>query len=445
MLLVKRLAGMVEKFLFALAVINFPRYLYWRALFSRRFAHDTRTFKYVLYLRPTDPGFSDLPTSMDWLIKQGVVSRDELLFVVDAKIGAQYLAQIKAIGYHYVYFPEMLKKANLRLLLDKLKMIAQQLTGTNAGRRLTLKAYLSVLRQAYAWEAFYQQYQVGTFIAIQEPGNPARYLYQKTHGSRSIFLYLSSAYLGDSPYNGYYSRLIFDRLLTSKIPLIKFQRYENYFDRYQDIGIINADLIRRLKADRPKLAELAKQLNIPSDKTIISVFDDNSDTYDTMPIADARDYVNWLKMALEADQRLFFLYKPRSLSVFSREPELRRAFERLVNHERCLFVPGLVKKYSAIELMALSELVITVFSSSTLTEALAGGVKAICFRPRSEINSPFWSKMEEQPELIFHDRDQMSRQIDHWLKTPAERQTACRAIDSYCDGQALKRLKDALK
>jgi polysaccharide biosynthesis PFTS motif protein len=308
-----------------------------------------------------------------------------------------------------------------------------------------------MLQTAYRWEIFYTRTSVGTFISRQEPGGISRALLQKMHGSSNLFLYLSSTHHENSAVKTYYTMMAVDKFVSSKIPVEEFRTLDNYIDDYCDIGVINADLIRRLRVDAKAIAAIKDKNRIPAGSRAVTVFDDNSDTYSTYSVKNMRYYLQMVISLVNRYEDIYFFYKPRVTSVFARDEELRSLYNTLVAHPRCRLILPDDPDHTAIDLMAASDLVLTVYTSSTLTEALAAGIKTVCYKPRDTFEDDFWEKIEAMPHVCAHDQAELETDLDYWLLADRIKEFAALIdnhvkpkIDGYCDGRALERLKNIL-
>jgi predicted nucleotidyltransferase len=245
--------------------------------------------------------------------------------------------------------------------------------------------------------------------------------------------------------------MVYDKYISSMLPIEGSRANDNLINEYIDIGIINSDYIHRIRENKELVKKYKSDLGIPIDKIIISVFDSNTDNCDLIPISDVLFFMKTILKLLDSNEELFFIFKPLVLNIFNRDIELLRTFEQLKNHNRCFFAISPNFPYAACELIGISDLVITVFASSILTEALSGGIKTVCLAPRNNSYSEFWDTIGKIPNLCFNSYEQLQEIVEYWLmditgenfKTWQDEYVKS-YIDQYCDGQALLRLKHIL-
>lgn len=402
-----------------------------------------KSYKYGIYLRATDCGISNKPNSMDFMIKEGIIDKQETLFVIDGPLGggeASYLSALKERGYDYCQFSSLARALGLKeyylKIYPQLRTMRQALLASFPVQFFFTRVAMNMLQTAYLWEIFYAYTTVRTFIARQEPGGISRALLQKKQGSSNVFLYLSSTHHENSAVKTYYTLMAVDKFVSSKIPVEEFQTLDNYIAEYCDLGVINADLVRRMRAGQP----------VP--KRVVTIFDDNSDTYSTYSFKNMRYYLEMVINMVERYQDVHFFYKPRVTSVFARDEALNALYKKLTAHPRCRVVLPTDPELTAIDLMARSELVLTVYTSSTMTESLSSGIKTVCYKPKDAYEDDFWTKIENMPYVCAHDQAELETNLDYWLLADREREFdelmekhIKPKIDGYCDGRALERLK----
>jgi hypothetical protein len=288
---------------------------------------------------------------------------------------------------------------------------------------------------------------------MQDPGNIARTIWQDKHGSKSVYINLSSSYFTYVTHAArtYYTMMIHDSYLSSMLPIEGAKRNSNRIKEYADIGVVAADFIRRINNDPAEIKKYKAVLGIPEDKRLISFFDDNGDTYDILPLETNISFMENVLKLLDSDSSLFLIFRPRQEEIFQRSGKMLEIYGKLQKHARCLIAPNPVFPYSPYEIMGISDLVITVFSSSILTEALSAGLKTICFAPGRDVYPDFWNRMGKIPGIYVKSYEELRDLANYLLKDKtgenAKRQESYvkDCIDRYCDGKAISRISDYLK
>jgi hypothetical protein len=451
---VKKIVSYVFSLKYRFELLNFGEIMFLLLPFGRFVKSERKIFKYGVFLRRTDTGLADKPNSMDFLIKEGAIQKEESIFIMDGTSGPisdDYMSKVALSGYAYCHFGEMLKcvsKAEyMGSFYKKNKQAVEILKKVNTSSNLVLRNFVSILLTVYAWEVFYSKYYVETFIGIQEPGALARALWQKKNGSKYYFIYLSSYPLKETATKTYYSNIVADKLITSVQPIKGFKQQGNNFQEYYDCGIINSAIVRRMKSDSRIIERLKKRLRIEKDTKVMSVFDNSSDSFDTMPFCDMLKLLGILIQLLGKNKDTTIVYKLRDLGVFQRSEEIKRLFSLLCNHNRCRVIKN--NEYSVLEVLSISDIVITVPLSSVFTEALSAGINTVCFITQDYLIEEFDDSSAWISRIFAQDYNQLSECINYWAADKdnvkfAEfmRDYVKKNIDTFCDGQALARLAD---
>lgn len=441
-------------FLRNMAVLNFFSEIMLVLMpFKGRSVTEKRKYKYGMFLRRTDGGISDCPSSMDFLIKEGVIKKEDVIFVMDGtsgSIGDNYLSRVSSSGYTYCLFSEMKKSMSkadyYKSVYKTIKKASSLLASTWPSNNFVAENFIGAINIINVWEMFYSAFSVAVFIGIQEPGSLARVLWQHKHTSRYYFINISSN-VYSSPIKTYYSKIIGDKFISSRIPIRENIKMGNMFAEYVDIGIINADFIRKIRNDPVAGNKIRSDLNLNNNTILITVFDDNSDSYDTIPFNDSMEYLKMLLKLLEDMDKVRLIYKPRALSIFKRTDKIKTLFDQLKNHPRCSVISN--NAYSSMEIMAISDLIVTVPLSSTFTEALSAGLKTIGFVCSADLMKKYSVNINRAYKIFAYDYTELLECVKYWLSDQSNEafkefneQFIKNKIDPYCDGQATKRLRE---
>ncbi len=432
----------------------FPGLVYLFTPFGKTGAAKKKEYKYGIYLRRTDPGISSKANSMDFLIKEGIVKKEDTLFVMDGTSGVideAYASNVSASGYDSCLFSDMIasisREDHKRSVHTSLKKAVSIFKSAKSRSLLVLKEYLSILNIIRKWETFYTIYNVGLFFGVQEPGAVARALWQKTHGSGYCFIYLSSNIMKHVATKTYYSNIIADKLVSSMIPVSEFKEQKNHIGQYCDVGVMNADRIRRIRADEKKTSEIRSFLNIADSRYIVAVFDDNSDSYDTMPIHEIEKFMEILVRLLDEAKDTIYVYKPRALTIFNRNERIKKMYEKIRSHKSCRLVEN--NTVSALETMGVCDVVLTVPLSSTFTEALSAGIKTLCFVGQNYMIEGFNDGSVRDRDMFADNYEDISKNISKLLSDGQKDASQAfvegfvkKHVDRFCDGKAFDRMRE---
>lgn len=434
----------------------FPGLVYLFTPFGKTRVVKKKGYKYGIYLRRTDPGISSKANSMDFLIKEGIVKKEDTLFVMDGTSGIideAYASNVSASGYDSCLFSKMAanisREDHKRSVHPSLKKAVSVFKAARSRSLLVLREYISILNIIRKWETFYTIYNVGLFFGVQEPGAVARALWQKTHGSGYCFIYLSSNIMKHVATKTYYSNIIADKLVSSMIPVSEFKEQKNHIGSYCDVGVMNADIIRRIRADEKKTSEIRASLNIAGSRHIVAVFDDNSDSYDTMPIHEIEKFMEILVRLLDEAKDTVYVYKPRALTIFNRNERIKKMYEKIRSHKSCRFVEN--NTVSALEIMGICDAVLTVPLSSTFTEALSAGIKTLCFVGQNYMVEGFYDGSVRERDMFTDNYEDISKNISKSLSDGQKDASQAfiegfvkKHVDRFCDGKAFDRMRECI-
>jgi len=415
-----------------------------------------KRYRCGILLRRTDPGISDLPNSMDFLVRSGAVKKEDVLFIMDGtsgRIGDKYASNVSAAGYDNCRFDKMMKDIGraeyLKSIYPELKNAVKALKRSKPHGVLVLREYVSILKIIFEWEIFYLRYQVEMFFGVQEPGMIARALWQKKHGSRYCFIYLSSNEMKYVATRTYYSNIIADKLISSMIPVAEFKEQRNYFSEYHDIGILNSEIIRNLRIDDNNNKKMRTALGIEGYRKVVAVFDDNSDSYDTMPFSDVIRFSEILLQLLNEMTDTVFIYKPRVVKIFGRDLMISGLYEKIRASRNCIVIDN--NQYSSFDIMGICDLVLTVPLSSTFTEALSAGIKTVCFVRQKHMVERYGDDKQWTSKLFCDDYPSVKGSTDFWLSDHGDiflnefmNGFTRKRIDQYCGESSFKRLNNVL-
>jgi hypothetical protein len=104
--------------------------------------------------------------------------------------------------------------------------------------------------------------------------------------------------------------------------------------------------------------------------------------------------------------------------------------------------------YPAYQIMGICDVVIGGFGSSVPMESIAGGIPALCYRPKRVCGDHF--TINSFQKFCFDSYDELNDYIQFWVNADKNvienfRQNYTMPyVDQYCDGNARKRLSELL-
>jgi len=397
------------------------------------------------------------------LVKENRIVREDLLYVVDSKISEGNLKKVKSDGFNCCSFIEMAKNFNFwryvkEILPPAITRQKRVLSCTNKKALLT-RVYFRTLRSYIFWEMFYKKYHVDDFITIQDPGEVARALLQKSHGSKNTFIYLSSYHFVIEVANSYSQAIIYcsciprDRFISSKTAISLFKENNgNLISNYIDTGILLSSIVFRVRQDKTLKERIRRELGIPEDKIIISYFDTPAGRLRWFNDAEGAQVIADILKLLKSHKEYFLVYKPKKdYRKFPADSLMQKGVRELIRSERTLYIDITKQKYQAQHIIGASDLIISGFGSSAGFEAVTGGVKNVFYAANERYNSDTFM-INKLPRFCAYGYKRLEEYTDYWLNQCGEsvfrdfqEQYIKKHIDSYCDGRALDRLEDILK
>lgn len=397
---------------------------------------------------------------MDFLESADGVNPQSAMYFINHKISEHHLKMIKTSGYDCCYFKEMIKNFDRREYFNGIylsaKRIVQKMTQQDNKKALITESYLRLLRSYIAWEIFSNNYEIKTSLFVQDPSDVAGALLRKKHAVDNVFIYYSTQYdvLAredmDTFTEIYYGLIIADVMISSRMSNDYFKRNANPIGRYEECGVLWADIASKIKQDPLARQRIKNELGIPEDKIIIGFFSPGVGRSGFLNNEESIQMIEDIYQFLEKNKEYYIVFKPRKMGKFKQDSELSRKFNELINHKRVCDASARASHYKAYHLMGVCDLVIGGFGSSVPLEAAAAGIKSVCYVPprfnnRAIIINTF-------PRFCAGDYKQLEEYAHYWLHQCNEddfrqfQNTYIRKhVDSFCDGQAMKRLQSALE
>ena len=420
-----------------------------------------KTYKYGLHLWNNSFGDS-VPYFVDTLVDNNKLKHKDILYVMDKMVIKENLNKLEVKGYNYCYFGKMVKECSLGEYIKKIyttvRVHKNKLFSINSSKVLLPQAYLKALRWYILWEIFYLRYSISTFIAVQEPGNISRSLAQKKHGSDNIFIFMSSSVPvcpqeKNGVINSYYSFMIYDEIISGKISIDYFKKNGNFIQRYTESGIVKSDIVYKVKNNIELKNKIKRELGIPENKIIIGFFDTGIGENGMFNNQEGHRMIADVFRLLESNDDYYILYKARGRgNCFLKNSNVKKEFDRLVKHARVYYTNDeLMPQYSGQYFMGIADLVIGAITSSVVLEAVAGGIKTVCYIPPGRFNKDVFI-VKHFPCFYASGYEQLEKYTNYWLNQCSnddfynfQQIYIKRYIDKYCDGQAIKRVRSRLQ
>jgi len=443
----------------------FPLWIFSRIRRIYRQRPPKKSFQVGIRIYITDFGFRFPYRSIDFLLDDRKITKDNTLFCVETEIAEEYRRQLKEKSYQAVDLPMILQSVSAHffgtvLLKDFLSFWLVLWKDIFFAPVFVMKTTLKNLRTYFFWKRFTEEYSLKHLVVYNDFGeqhvirnivlsrnNTQSWYYLHSRNSDDVFapenkrdqyVYVSFSYL-------YYDNFV------------RWSRnIENYYkphciQKFLDLGCLWSEHIR-LISQRPDFHKIregySKRVNARTNK-IIAVFDTSfgyGDGYVLQP-QDMILFTEDILRLLEDFPDTLVIFKEKNIrsEVEAECPQILPIYEKLAGHQRCYFSGW---HADASEINAVSDLSITACFSSTTVEALGARKKAIYYDPNGFLKGTYYDKF---PNLVAHSYAELKALVQHYLYEVSEKEfnrwidtVIIDEVDAFADGQAITRLRDLL-
>lgn len=323
---------------------------------------------------------------------------------------------------------------------------------------LIVDTNVSILSDYILWNIFADSYKIKNYVKILNPDLISRTHILSQNNTRTWLIFpdnSSSDYCLDwdetKKNHTYHSFMSYDNTVVyGNITERFFKKHRNQVKKYIKVGVLYSQIVRELKEGRlcSPISTLILKKNLP--KKRIGVFDTSLSDSGHLKIKDGVNFGNDILRLLDELPDVGIIFK--AMKWPGRIPELDPIYDRLRNHERCLFFDMWNEEgVSAVEVIAESDLVISAVYTSTSAEALGAKIKAIYYEAAGrEIGDKYY--FNRFPNFVAHNYDELKKLARYWLYEVTDNEfegflnTYVKdEIDPYLDGQALTRLRKLLR
>lgn len=318
--------------------------------------------------------------------------------------------------------------------------------------KINLNTTRVILSDYIIWNIFIDNHSIDNHIAILLPDNISKNVILSSNNIKTGLIY------PDNSATDYHTgqdekqqtSIIFS-FMNSDYAVIygnKIKRFliynRNNVKNYITLGVLAAQIVRELKEGKSasKLPSLLKKKNLPA--KIIGVFDTSYTEFTPLKIKDGIRFGEDILRLLDDMPEIGVVFKEKKFTSVT--PRLAPVYEKLENHERCVFVRKAECIFST-EVIALSDLVISAAYTSTNAEALGAKTKAIYYDVAgTDIGDNYY--FNKFPNFVAHDYEELKRLVNYWLYEVTDEKfenflnTYVKdEIDPYLDGKAIDRLQ----
>ena len=394
------------------------------------------------------------------LIDEKEFPKEDVLFIDES--GGTNVEDYKKRGYNYTLLKDDRESFSRDLFYNKLikkffpawVRIAFSITEDPA----TFFTSCRIMADYVLWNVFTDGYKIKNYVRRLLPDDVSRLRILKENGAKTWWYFPDNYcvdYHTDWKEGGRIVPVLtfidYDYVVVYGDKLKRFlQGHRNPVGEYIKNGVLFSQIIREIPSGKLK-SNITQYLTgkAKKDTKFVGVFDTTFSLTSPYGVEDGIKFWNDMFRLLEEREDFYMILKPKQKLVVT--PKLLPIFEKFKNHERCTFFSlcggtGI----SASEVIAQSDLVITLAFTSTTAEALAAGKRAVYYDIEGKYrlgNNGYWDKF---PNLVAHDYKALKRLMNYWFKVSDKglntylRKYVKGEIDPYLDGKALSRLRRML-
>lgn len=321
-----------------------------------------------------------------------------------------------------------------------------------------VKTTRTILADYVRWNIVMDSIEIKNHVTILHPERISKNLILRGNNCKTWYIYPDN-YTGDY-HTGYNEKIPMSTeylFNTADIAIVYGNKVMRFFSYNRNshgkiipVGVLSAQRIHEYRDGQihSSIPSLMKQKNISG--KIISVFDSGFVDWGPNKAADGIRFAEELLLILEEMPEISIIFKQKRF--FSYTPHLTESYAKLENHPRCLFIKKQLENSTfATEVIAYSDLVISVAYTSTTAEALAAGIKAIYYDVAGNDQGDTYY-FNNYPNMVAHTYDELKALILYWLYTVSDEEFktylktyVMGEIDPYLDMKAIDRLQDLLQ
>jgi hypothetical protein len=268
------------------------------------------------------------------------------------------------------------------------------------------------------WDLFHAKYTLKTSVRMMVEENLTTSIVHKHNNIKTLFMYFSTTedtkpkrergIVANHDYTHFMSDIMVSNIISNDF----FKASNNKIDKYVTLGPVFSDLVHKSNLTQEFTR---KELNIGIDKKVITFFDH---TIGYKKVLTFRAYEMFLKglirLACNNKQCLFILKCKTTLPVL--EGQTNQVVIRLIGTIRgmknCIYANEL--NLTSLELIGISNLVVSSPMSSVIFESLLGGVRCISYDPLGQ-----YKKHEilsrQLPNFNATSYNELEKLVNYWL------------------------------
>lgn len=457
-----------------------------KAGFEKLFFFIQKTLKSLLTKKPcikkykigwrcysSDFGFSNVSLrNNSFIIDNKSVNTEDLIYIVETPCINNYYENLDKTNYNYISLEKKNSYLTFFQSLFYLFKYFKYLIISCSKKNNLLYDYLSLLGNHYKWSSLLNEISFDKYVVyndISENHIPRNVIFSNkkiesvflTHSAHNDYVFMKDGYC-KQPYHYFYSFYYYDMFISWNDVISNFYKvHPNFIKKYYSLGCLWSECVKKYALIKKTCVEHFFNSNSKVKNSKIISFCDTSFGCIVwnlgVNIITEKYLIEFLKAGyklLEDNSNYFMIVclKNDLSEIKNLSEKLLSAYNNLTSHPRALNIRKYNEdnpdfKISTDGITALSDLVISIPFTSTTNEALGAGKRAVFFDPTGELKNTYYNNYQN---LVANGYDELKKLVDDRLNLSEKDfnkylETVIKPnIDPYCDGNAIKRLRDLL-
>ena len=413
----------------------------------------------------SDIGFYYKYRRIDFLLDGEKLNADNSLFCIETPVSNEYFRELKENKYNVVEISRILENMDRgfyqRVLLKTFVPYWSRLfVRSFMEESSVIKTTVQILYAYIMWKRFLELYHFKNYVVYNDYSAlpTVRNILFAQKGIRTWYYIHSCNDTGvmapsnNSHFRDFaYSFMNFDTLLVWGDRMKRYQSsHDGYIREYKDMGCLWSEHVRGVveKNNGTQLKNsVIKKLN-KTPKKIIGVFDTSFGGPENMiKSKEMALFFKGIIDLLENNPGFAVVLKNKWIwnDLIARSPDARTVYKEINAHPRCYAINDGFEDPN--EVIAISDLVISVCFTAPTVEALGARKKAIYYDATNIFKGYFYDKF---PNLVAHSSQELQKTVDYWLNLTDQEfndylETYVKGeIDGFVDGKAITRFRQEL-
>ncbi len=446
----------------AIVLLGAPIYIFVKKVKQISDKKKRKKFKIGIMVHPHPRSIFDLSQQSALIFLDSKELPPKHVLFVDGNLKTQNLKGYRTHKFNYTFLfhdKEILSKQAFTKLVRNFSLVWLKLLPLSLLEHpIIVRTNATILYEYVLWNIFADTYQLEHYICRLLPDNISKLQILSQHGTKTWFVYPDNttteyhiSWGKNKRIQTLFTFLHYDyAIIYGEAVERYFKTHRNFIKKYFKVGVLLSQLIREIENGQrySPLLEIIKRKKFP--KKIIGVFDTTYVDYGPVKIRDGIKFAQDILKLLEEmpDVGVIFLAKK---SKEDTPAPLLPIYNKLENHERCLlFYRWGKEKVSSVDVIAVSDLIISAPYTSAVAEALGAKKKGIYYDASGHDTDKGYY-FNNFPKLVAHSYSELKELVKFWLHDMTKKKFekylmryVKNEIDPYLDGKALTRFRNLL-